>query len=108
MSNFAMYILEKDGKQIIEDENGFATYYFIEEGCYIEDIFVVKDKRKEGIAAKYADQIADIAKKAGINTLIGSVRVEIENPTASVSVLIAYGFKVIKAEDGMIWFNKEI
>ena len=63
MSHFANYIKERQNKEIIEDESGFATYYFIMPDCYIEDIYVIPEKRKAGIAAKYADKIAKIAQE---------------------------------------------
>ena len=110
MSLFGSYIKEIHDKNIIEDEYGFATYFtaFNNEYMYIEDIYVVPEKRKDGCASKYADKIAEIAKEKGIKKLLGSVNLSIKNPTASTKVLLAYGFKILEADSTIIYFYKEL
>lgn len=107
-SLFAQYIYERQNKSIVEDENGFATYYFIENTCYIEDLYVIKDARKKGIAASYADRIAEEAKRNGASKLMGSVNVLANGATDSMKVLIAYGFSLLSANNNMIFLTKEI
>ena len=107
-SLFAQYILEREGKQIVEDEFGFATYLFTPDYCYIEDIFVVSEHRKGGHAARYADEITNIAKKAGKRKLLGSVSLQAAKPESSMKVLLAYGFRPINTDKNMIYFEKEI
>lgn len=110
MSLFGEYIKETQGKDIIEDENGFATFYpaFNNSYMYIEDIYVKPEKRKSAQASHYADCIAEVARQRGIPKLLGSVNLEIENPTRSVKVLLAYGFKVVETRDNVIYFEKDI
>jgi hypothetical protein len=50
------------GLRILETEFGFATYYLDKDHCYIEDIYVVPDKRKNHVASFMADEISKIAK----------------------------------------------
>lgn len=108
MTNFARYIYEREGKQIIEDQNGFATFCYITDACYIEDIYVVPDKRKSGIAAGYADQIAAAAKSKGISRLLGSVKPSANGSTESTKVLLSYGFKLLSSTNDFIYFVKEL
>lgn len=110
MSLYGEYIKETLNKDIIEDEFGFATFYPAFNGnyMYIEDIFVKAGKRKERAASAYADQIAEIAKKQGIPKLLGSINMEIKDPTRSMKVLLGYGFKVIEVRDNAIYFEKDI
>jgi|CXWK01.1.fsa_nt_gi predicted GNAT family acetyltransferase len=108
MSHFANYIKERQNKEIIEDENGFATYYFAGPDCYIEDIYVVPEKRKSGVAAKYADKISKIAQEKNCLNLIGSVKPTANGSTASLKVLLAYGFKLYSANEDFIWFKKKL
>ncbi len=108
MSNFADYIKERQGKKIVEDENGFATYYFAMPDCYIEDIYVVPEKRKSGVASKYADEITKIAIEKNCLNLIGSVKPSANGSTGSLKVLLAYGFKLHSATEDFIWFKKSL
>lgn len=109
MSTFGEYIKEREGKEIIEDERGFATYLFQENGsCYIESIYVRPDFRKTGVAAEMADKIVEIAKKRGAKELLGSVSPSTKGSTASVRVLLAYGFSLDSSANNFILFRKDI
>jgi len=108
LSHFGSYIYERQNKSIIEDEDGFATYYFVEGLCYIEDIYVVPAKRKSGIAAKYADQIAAEAKLKGAKALIGTVKPSTQGSTESLKVLLAYGFRLETCVQDFIFFRKNL
>ena len=110
MSLFGEYIKETQDKEIIEDEFGFATYYpaFDNQYMYIEDIYVKKGSRNKNRAASYADRIAEKAKAQGIKKLLGSVNMQIKDPTRSAKVLLAYGFSIIEAKNDIIYFEKEI
>lgn len=108
MSNFAKYIYERMNKSIVEDADGFATYYFSQDACYIEDIYVVPEKRKSGVAKKYADKIAIEAGQKGCKVLLGSVKPSANGSTESVKVLLAYGFRIVSSQPDFIWFEKEL
>ena len=107
-SNYALYITEREGKSIIEDEKGFATYNINGDNCYIVDIFVRKEYRKENIASKYADEITKIAKENGCTYLTGSVCPTAHGANTSMKVLLAYGFKLESSINNFIYFRKEI
>ena len=108
MTHFAEYIKERQGKEIIEDENGFATYYYVGPDCYIEDIYVTPEKRKSGVASLYANEIAKIAIEKNCLNLIGSVKPSANGSTESLKVLLAYGFKLHSATEDFIWFKKKL
>jgi predicted GNAT superfamily acetyltransferase len=108
MSLFAKYKKEREGKETLESEYGFATYFFHEDFCYLEDIFVDISHRQEGLAAKMADEISLIAKKKGYSKLMGSVNTNIGNVTTSIKVLLSYGMKFHGVQGHMLFFIKEI
>ncbi len=108
MSLFADYIKEHSGKEIIEDSCGFATFYVVRDGIYIEDIYVVPSFRKAKHASYYADEITKIAKERGFNKLFGSVRPSANYSTDSLKILLAYGFKLDSSAIDAIAFVKEI
>lgn len=107
-SHYAQYILEREGTEIVEDEYGFATYKFLNDGAYIVDIYVHPDYRNNSVASAYADKIADIARSKGLPRLYGSVATKAKAATASLKVLLAYGFSVHSTTPEMIYMSKEI
>ena len=107
-SHFAAYTYERLGKSVLEDENGFAVYFMVNDACYIEEIYVDREKRKQGIAAQYADKIAAEAKSKGMKCLIGTVKPSAQGSTTSMKVLLAYGFQLESAQPDFIFFKKEL
>jgi GNAT superfamily N-acetyltransferase len=108
-SLYAQYLTERTNDAIIETDDGFATYRFLNpQQCYIVDIFVVPEKRKLGGASRLADQIAEIAKAKGCTSLIGTVVASAKGSTTSLKVLLAYGFVVDSFAADLAVFRKDI
>lgn len=107
-SLYAQYVLEREGFQTVETSKGFATYKIEGQECYIRDIYVTPDARKDNIASLMADKITLIAKDKGCRYLAGTVAPNAKGATDSISVLIAYGFKLLKSDTNLIYFFKEI
>lgn len=110
MSLYGQYIQERENKGIVESEHGFATYKLFPDlqECYIEDIYVVPEQRKSDLATDMADEISNVAKSKGYKFLTGSVVPSNNNSTASLKVLLAYGFKLLRSETNLIYFIKEL
>ena len=108
MSLYAKYIAERGGKFIVEEEHGFATFSYLQDGIYIEDIYIEKDYRKLGNASSMADKIALIAKDQDYKYLYGTVCPEAKGSTESMKVLLAYGFQLHGSIQNLVWFRKEI
>ncbi len=108
MSLFAKYIEELAGKEIIEDELGFATFYQVNDGMYIEDIFVLPYARKSGHASLYADKIAVIAQERGLKKLYGSIKPSNKTSTEAMKTLLAYGFRIDSSAMNAIALVKEL
>ena len=108
MSLFAEYKKERENAIVVEDKNGFAVAKVEGEYMYIVDIYVIPKLRQSDIASKYADRIAEIAKKKGIKKLLGSVDPRANGSTTSLKVVLGYGFKLLCVEGPMIYFEKEI
>lgn len=111
MSHFADYIKERENREIIEDDHGFATYAYVGEGlkeCYIIDIYVVPDHRNGHFATEMADKIAEKAKKDGCTVLSGTVDPTTNGANDSLWVLLKYGMTLAGVSNGIIWFRKEL
>ena len=109
MSLYGSYIKEREDKEIIEDSRGFATYQFLDyDRCYIESIYVQPDFRNTNLASEMADKIAIIAKERGCTKLVGSVSPTANGATASLKVLLAYGFQLESSSNNLIVFVKDL
>lgn len=108
MSLYGEYIKERLNREIIENDKGFATYYFLNDSCYIENIFIKKEFRHSGEASSLADQISQIAKEKKCNQLIGTVMPSANNSTDSLETLLAYGFKLSNSIQDFIVMVKEL
>lgn len=108
LSNYGKYLFEREGAEIVEDNNGFATFKVTGDVCYIMDIYVVPEKRKFNVAGGYADQISDIAKLRGCKRLLGTVSPAAKGSTTSLKVLLGYGFTLDSSDSNMIYFFKEL
>lgn len=109
MSLYAQYLRERTKDEIIETEQGFATYRFTDEkSCYIIDIYTIPDFRKQGAARDIADKVMEIAREKGCTRLYGSVVPSANGSTESVKVLLAYGMSVDSCSNDFIIFRKDI
>lgn len=112
MSMYADYLKEKTSDLIIETEQGFATYRYIEfyghQAVYIIDIYVHPDFRQTNVASAIADNIVKEARAQGCTKLIGSVVPSNKNSTTSLKVLLGYGMTLESASNDFIFFKKDI
>ena len=108
-SLYGQYIAERQGRGIVETEDGFATFDYISDKIvYIVDLYVVPEKRKSHVATELADKICEEAIKSGHTQLLGSVDATAKGAEASCKVLEAYGMKIHKVAEPMIFYVKQI
>lgn len=107
-SLFAQYIKEREGKEIVETDWGFATFKPMQDWMYIEDIYIKPSERRSGKASFLADRVTEIAKNRGFSKLLGTVKPSATGSTESMKALLGYGFKLISAESDAIYFEKTI
>lgn len=107
-SDWAKYIKERENVEVLETSTGFATYSIKGPECYIKDIWIHPDFRKQNCASQIADRIAAIAKEQGCKYLTGSVCPTTHNSTQSMLVLVGYGMQLHSSKDNMIYFCKEL
>jgi ribosomal protein S18 acetylase RimI-like enzyme len=108
MSLYASYLKEREGLDVLETYQGFVTYKFRGPDCYIQDVYVLPEFRMYGVASFMADQVAELAKRAGIRILTGSVDANANGADASDKVLRAYGMKPYAKEGFVTYYSKEI
>ncbi len=107
-SLYAQYIAERQGKYIIENDKGFATYFFVASGIYAEDVYIRPEFRRTKAASQFGDQIAQIGRTKGFNKMYGSVKPSTNGATDSLKFLLSYGFKLLESASDAIILVKEI
>lgn len=108
MSLFADYKREREGKDAIETDWGFATFAVQGETVYIEDLFVARSERGRGRAAHLTDMVVEKAKASGCKVLIGSVLPQAHGSTDAMKAFLAYGMKLAGIRGELIILTKEI
>lgn len=109
MSLYAEYLKERTKDEITEGDWGFITYRFTDEKtCYIVDIYVIPELRKQGVASDKAAIVMGLAKERGCTKLLGSVVPSTKGSTDSLKVLLAYGMRLDSCTNDFILFSKEI
>lgn len=108
MSLLADYFKERGTKELIETDKGFATYCFLPEGCYVEDVFVVKSHRGQSLARGMVDEITKIARERGCTKLFSSCVPSSNGATESTKVALRLGFNIYSSKENAIFFAKDI
>lgn len=112
MSLYADYIKERLNDDIIETNDGFLTYRYIDwkgqKAVYIIDLYVIPSKRQSGLATQLANTVVEEAKAKGCTIAIGSVSTLIKTKDQSIKVLIAYGMTEAIQGPDYIYFSKPI
>lgn len=109
MSLYAEYIQEREEKEIIESDKGFATFKTFDNGeCYLQDLYVIPSERQTGLATQMTDKIVDIARERGCKLLVGSVCVDDKYATRNMKVFLSYGMQIYKNTGSMIFLKKDI
>lgn len=108
LSKFAAYLKEREGVDLLETKEGYATYTISEQECWIKDIYVIPEYRNKHVASNIANKIANKAKQLGCKKLYGTVCPSAEGSTVSIKVLLAYGFKVNSSVSNLIAFVKDL
>lgn len=75
---------------------------------YIIDIYTVPEERKKGAASILADLVAIAAKEKGCVEMLGTVMPSAKGSTASLKVLLGYGFELKSACNDAIIFRKDL
>lgn len=112
-SLYGEYIKEREGRDIVETEGGFATYVYVSHKdmgkcCYIVDIYTRPDFRSTGLGQELANDIKARAVAEGCKYLIGSVDPRANNATKSLELLLKFGFELHCIEGPLVYFKMKL
>jgi GNAT superfamily N-acetyltransferase len=93
---------------MLESAYGFATYVLHPEECYIEDVYVIPERRRSGVGAKLVDKISEVAKAHGCKRLVTTVNIKTTGRENSLIACFNCGFKIITASNDIIYLGMEL
>lgn len=105
---FKQYLLERENTELISTEQGFITYRFEPEYCYIIDIYVLPEHRKSGLGVKLEEMVIVRAKEKGYNKLLGSVDLNANNYVDSLAILERINYKQAWQDGSTLYLIKGI
>ena len=109
MSLWSSYYKERLNWDSIEVEGqGFVLYAIRPPLASIEDIYIAPQFRKSNLALGLANQVSSLAREAGCSELRTQVWLGTKGSERAVRTNIAYGFKMIEANNNCILFSKEL
>ena len=109
MSLYGDYIKEREGRDIVESEKGFATYQIFKDGqCYLQDLYVAPEHRESHVATEMANTVSQIAKEAGCTRLVGSVWMGDKNASKNMSIFLKYGMRLHSVKDQVVYLITDL
>lgn len=108
MEMYRDYLREREGADLIWNEKGWAAFRVIGPECYISEIYVKPEFRRQSVASKLADEITEMAKEVGCTHLTGTVCPQAEGADDSLKALQGYGMRLYSSSEEKIVFIKEI
>jgi len=109
MSLYGLYVQEREGKKIFENEKGFITYLEMDrvKTVLVSDFYIKKEYRGTGVAKELCDKVEEIVREKKYRYAMATVDVSTNNWQHSQSILEHYGFKPSGKEEYVIYFIKE-
>lgn len=108
MSMLSDYYKEKAGAFTIENENGFLIYQIVKTECYIQEFYIVPEKRITGAAKYFLDETYKRAKEAGCTHATCSINIHSVDPEVALIFNLKNGFKLNSLGKESIILEKEI
>jgi GNAT superfamily N-acetyltransferase len=108
MSLYGDYIKEREGKEIIEDHRGFASFSFMQDVVMINDLYVVPQYRQNKVGSEFANKIVDLAKQKGCKFMYCTVDINTNGSSESMAAILAYGFKLDQYINNLILLKRSI
>lgn len=105
---YAKYIKERCGREVFENEHGFITYQIKGEECFLADMCIEPSKRGSRIFKDMIDHLTRIAKGSGCKVVTATIYMADAGKEHSISSALKVGFKILRAENGVILLGKEV
>lgn len=108
-SLWAKYLKERLDQDTLEYDGGFVVYKVLDTHIHILEMYVEPKKRRQKLAWKMADIMAQLAKNLKRNKLLCNVYLSANGCDQSLKAILAYGFKPITIGTAdVLYLEKEV
>ncbi len=104
-SSYALYVQERLGLSIIEDERGFVTFEIMGGILWIRDMFVKKEYRQQGVAREWIESLFIIANDNQCTQVSTHVCINSVGWDLSFKLMVGFGFIVVGQVDSLIYLT---
>jgi GNAT superfamily N-acetyltransferase len=108
MELYKQYLLERENTHLHYDEDSFITYEFIDNYCYIKEVYVSPEQRRTGKASLLGRMIQDIAREKGMHYVMGSVCLSTNGWQKSLAGMYKEGYTLKETIEDMIYLRKDL
>lgn len=108
-SMYKDYIEEQLANRFVyETDYGFMTYNKIEDVLQLEEIYILPQMRRKGLASKFYDEAEKIGKELKCSYLKGSIIIGTNNAEQSMQCLLKNKFKLYYSNGIIIYLKRDI
>ncbi len=107
-SLYAKYIKEREGAEIIELDEGFLSFQTSGEECFLKDLFILPEFRKEHVGARLVDELEKIGKERGCKIITGVICPAAQGATTAMLGAIKIGFSIHSSGVNQIFITRGI
>ncbi|MGZ3770060.1 MAG: hypothetical protein ACXVCP_00390 [Bdellovibrio sp.] len=105
---YVKYIKEREGAEILSNENGFASYKINEKELFIINMFIDKQKRSTGLFRKMINELSNIALLNKCECLSANIHLWDNGANKTLMSALHLDFKVTRAESGILLIVKDL
>ncbi len=102
------YIKERLGLEVLEKPEGFALFKVIDDGVYLQEMYVKPECRWSGIGKQFVEEIGNEARAQGFKKLYTSCVPSGLTSDSALRAILACGFKLVSCEKDIIYLVKEL
>ena len=103
------YIQERQLCEFLESKHSFVTYNIQDDVCYLQDMFICKPFRGQGLSRKLTKAIEGIALEKGCKYLVTSINLtQPGNNVINEKTALSCGFKEKMQNKEGIYYYKEL
>jgi hypothetical protein len=102
------YLKERENAELVEFPHGFVVLKIFPESIYLQDMYVVPEKRMTGQAWSMLKHIEQVAIAAGKLKLVTSCSPPANGSTISLKAILAGGFQLESCDKDMIYLTKDL
>jgi GNAT superfamily N-acetyltransferase len=108
MELYKQYLLERENTHLHYDEDSFIAYEFIDNYCFIKELYVSSEQRRIGKATLLVNMIQDLAKEKGMKYVMGGVCLSANGWQKSLALMYKEGYNLKEIIKDMIYLIKDL